>query len=61
MAEITASKGTTANKQPMDNCCFDIMTQVEKKADFLYHVADTDIYRMLGLQIGRNWHIFGMP
>ena len=49
MAEITASKGTAANKQPMDNCCFDIMTQVEKKADFLYHVADTYIYRMLGL------------
>jgi hypothetical protein len=44
MAEITASKGTTANKQPMDNCCFDIMTQVEKKADSLYHVADTYIY-----------------
>lgn len=43
MAEITASKGTTANKQPMDNCCFDIMTQMEKKADFLYHVADTYI------------------
>ena len=46
MAEMTASKGTTANKQPMDNRCFDIMTQMEKKADFLYHVADT--YRYTG-------------
>ncbi|HEY9406819.1 MAG TPA: hypothetical protein VIP53_05155 [Nitrososphaera sp.] len=43
MVEITASKGTTANQQPIDNCCFDIMTQVEKKADFLYHAADTYI------------------
>jgi hypothetical protein len=37
MAEITASKGAN---QPMDNCSFDIMTQLEKKADFLYHAAN---------------------
>ena len=43
MVEITASKGTTGNQQPMDNCCFDIMTQVEKKADFLYHATGTYI------------------
>jgi hypothetical protein len=44
MAEINASKGTTANKQPMDNCYLDVMKQMEKKADFLYHVADTYVY-----------------
>jgi hypothetical protein len=40
MTERMTSKGTN---QPMDNCCFDVMTQVEKKADFLYHAADTYI------------------
>ena len=26
--------------KPIDNCSFDIMTQTEKKADFLYQAAD---------------------
>jgi hypothetical protein len=32
MVEATQQKGT--NLQPMDDYCFDIMTQAEKKADF---------------------------
>lgn len=36
-----AEKATAATRsQPMDDCCFDLVTQAEKKADFLYHVAD---------------------
>lgn len=36
---------TTAGKEreTMDNCCFDIVTQTEKKADFLYRAVDTYI------------------
>ncbi|AFU57638.1 hypothetical protein Ngar_c06950 [Candidatus Nitrososphaera gargensis Ga9.2] len=40
MAEGTAASINKGTNQPMDNCCFDIMTQTEKKADFLYHAAD---------------------
>ena len=44
MAERKASASTgKGTSQPMDNCCFDIMTQTEKKADFLYRAADTYI------------------
>jgi hypothetical protein len=44
MAERKTSASTSKGaSQPMDNCCFDIMTQTEKKADFLYRAADTYI------------------
>lgn len=33
------AEGIAVNK-PMDNACFDIMTQAEKKADFLYSAVD---------------------
>lgn len=33
----------TKERETMDNACFDIMTQMEKKADFLYRAVDTYI------------------
>ncbi len=43
MVEGTAQSTGKGSGLPMDNCCFDIMTQTEKKADFLYRAADTYI------------------
>lgn len=40
MAEKTAASSLRKEGQPMHDCCFDIMTQAEKKADFLYSAAD---------------------
>ena len=43
MVEKSTKSLNKGESQPMDNCCFDIMTQTEKKADFLYRAADTYI------------------
>jgi rubrerythrin len=40
MAREASQSGSEKHGQPLDDCSFDIMTQTEKKADFLHSAVD---------------------